>query len=69
MSRIARWYQDLLCGSLVAETEQRRTELIRAIESVALPKITDQLLRLVRDLDESEIMDLKVEVRVLDRIT
>jgi hypothetical protein len=67
--RIARWYQDLLCGSLFAETEQRRAELIKSIESEALPKITDQLLRFVRDLDESEIMDLEVELKVLDRMT
>ena len=66
--RIARGYQELLCGGLLAETEERRTELIRSIELEALPKIADQLLNFARDLDESEILDLEVELKVLDRM-
>ena len=66
--RIARGYQDLLCGGLLPGTEERRTELIRSIEQEALPKIADQLLNFARDLDEADILDLEVELKVLDRM-
>ena len=66
--RIARGYQELLCGDLRAATEERRSVLIRSIELEALPRITDQLLNFASDLDEGDILDLEVELKVLDRI-
>jgi hypothetical protein len=66
--RIACGYQELLCGGLLAGTEERRTLLIKSIECEALPKITDQLLNFARDLDEADILDLEVELKVLDRM-
>jgi hypothetical protein len=66
--RIARWYQELLSGGLLAETDQRQTELIRSIEKEALPRIADQLVLFARDVDRGEILDLEIELKVLDRM-
>jgi hypothetical protein len=66
--RIARGYQELLCGNLRAGTDERRTVLIKSIELEALPRITDQLLSFASDLDEGDILDLEVELKVLDRM-
>jgi hypothetical protein len=67
--RIGQWYQELLSGGLLAGSDQRQAELVKSIENDALPRIAEQFVRFARDLDDSEIMDLEVELKVLDQMS